>query len=85
MQPSGGAGCVGGGSACNVGSRGACGSMATAAPKVYRELGTPLDIPDDKMGAFAAIASYYACEAKLGPKIVSYVACVSPALLPCKC
>ena len=47
--------------------------MATA-PKVYRELATPLDIPDDKTGAFAAVAAYYACEAKLGGKIVSYVA-----------
>ena len=46
--------------------------MATAAPKVYRQLGTPLIIPDDKMGAYAAVAAYYACEAKMGAKIVSY-------------
>jgi hypothetical protein len=58
--------------------------MAAAAPKVYRELGTPLDIPDDKMGAFAAIAAYYSCEAKLGAKIVSCVVCLSPAPLLCQ-
>ena len=45
-----------------------CASMATAAPKVYRELGTPLDIPDDKMGA-AAIAAYYACEGSWDPRL----------------
>jgi hypothetical protein len=44
---------------------------AVAAPKVYRELSTPLEIPANKKEAFAAVAAYYACEARLGSKIVS--------------
>ncbi len=34
--------------------------------------GAQLQLPRDKKEAFEAIAKYYACEAKIGAKIMSY-------------
>lgn len=47
--------------------------MASSAPKVYRDTGTALEIPDDKNEAFKTVAAHYACSARMGPKIVSCV------------